>query len=483
MATNNKPPVQGDVSQVNISVLNIDQPDKLKRLFRTKGDQWLGDFYKMMQLIGLEKPVTQPSFSHFEDDDYERVARIGVGGVAAGAGLNNASIVIPLSTLDVFTNELGAKAIFPLVGDVWIFPNKAGNTNVDLQALVVDTDAAAVPPTITVKLLISTDTTSTGYLEGDVMVKISNASSAGTQQPEGTLRNFREKTFHTQIFKATEKVEGSEATNGKWFDEIDTAGGGVTRNFWSYMQEQMDYTHMANISTAMLFEQQTDTNNITDPYPLATGNPVRTTKGLKPSILGGGGHAETYPIGGFATTKYNRMSQIFEDEKAGGAGLWLYGFPLGVEIEDELVNYNKDTDISYVTGVSTERVFEVGFKQVTKAERTFMMKKLGAFSDRARMGQYADVRNSAFILPLDNRIVYADRAKSDSRSQPTILLRYKELNGYSRRNEMFTINGTHATTKERIISEIDKDSVNTRCEIGFEHVAVNQFIHLQGVAA
>ena len=116
MAQNNKPPVQGDVSQVNISVLDIDKPDILNQLFQTKGDQWKSDFYKMMQLIGLEKPVTQPSFSHYEDDDFERVARIGVGGVAAAAGAAHATITVPLSALDVFTNELGAETVFPLVG-------------------------------------------------------------------------------------------------------------------------------------------------------------------------------------------------------------------------------------------------------------------------------------------------------------------------------------------------------------------------------
>lgn len=479
MATNNRPPVQGDVSQVNISVLDIDKPDILNQLFEHKGDQWKSDFYMMMKLAGLERPVTQPEFSHYEDDDFERVARIGVGGVAAAAGAAHANITVPLSVLDVFTNEIGVESIFPLVGDVWQFPNKAGNTNVDLQGLVVDTDAAAVPPTMTIKLLISTDTTDTGYVEGDVMVKVSNASSAGTQQPEGTIRNFRKKDFRTQIFKASAKVEGSEATNGKWFTEY--PGGAVS--FWSYLQEQMDYTHLANISTAMMFQQEVDDNNIADPYPLATGNPVRTTEGLKPAILNNGGYSRTYPIGGFATSKYNQMAQIFEDEKAGGQALWLYGYPQGVEMEDELINYNKDTMISYSFGERTDRVVAIGFKQITKAERTFMFKKLGAFSDRARMGQYADVRNSAFILPLDNRMVYADRQKSESRSQPTILLRYKALNGYSRRNQNWVIQGAGATNSERLISEIDKDSVFTRCEIGFEHVAVNQFIHLQGVAA
>ena len=479
MAQNNKPPVQGDVSQVNISVLDIDKPDILNQLFQTKGDQWKSDFYKMMQLIGLEKPVTQPSFSHYEDSDFERVARIGVGGVAAAAGAAHATITVPLSALDVFTNELGAETVFPLVGDVWTFPNKAGNTNVDLQCQVIAVDPTV--PDMDVKLLISTDTTSTGYVEGDVMVKVSSAFSAGTDQPEGTLRNFVKKDFRTQIFKATEKIEGSEATNGKWFTEVATTGENITK-IWNYMQQQMDYTHLANISTAMLFQQEVDNNGIIDPLPYASGNPVRTTKGLKPSILTGGGHAETYPIGGFSVSKYDRMSQIFEDEKAGGSGVWLYGFPMGVEMENELVNYNHDTQISYSFGDRTDRVVALGFKQITKAERTFMFKKLGAFSDRARMGQYAYVRNSGFVLPLDNRIVYSDMNKSDSRSQPTILLRYKALAGYSRRNETFTINGTGATTSERIISSVDKDSINTRCEIGFEHVAVNQFIHLQVVS-
>ena len=480
MATNNRPPVQGDVSQVNISVLDIDKPDILNQLFQTRGDQWKSDFYKMMQLIGLEQPVTQPSFSHYEDDDFERVARIGTGGVAVGAGANHASIVVPLSTLDVYTNELGAKSIFPLVGDVWQFPNKAGNSNVDLQCEVVDTDATAVPPTITVKLLISTDTTDTGYLAGDVMVKVSSAFSAGTDQPEGTLRNFRKRTFRTQIFKATEKVEGSEATNGKWFTEVASTGENITK-FWTYMQQQMDYTHMANISTAMLFQQEVDDNGIIDPLPYASGNPVRTTKGLKPAILTGGGHQETYPIGGFSVTKYDRMSQIFEEERAGMTGLWLYAFNLGIEMENELVNYNKDTNITYSFGKNTDRVVALGFKQITKAERTFMFKKIGALSDPNRMGAYTEKKNQAFILPLDNRTVYGDAERTEGRSQPTILLRYKSLAGYSRRNETFTINGTAATTSARIISTIDKDSINTRCEIGFQQVAVNQFIHLQGV--
>ena len=152
MATNNKPPVGGIYNQVNISVLDIDKPDILKELYQTRGDQWQSDFYKMMQLIGLERPVSQPAFSHYEDDDFERVARIGTGGVAAAAGASHAAITVPLSTNDVFTNELGSKSIFPQIGDVWQFPNKAVNSNIDLQGLVTAISPASMPPTMTIKL-------------------------------------------------------------------------------------------------------------------------------------------------------------------------------------------------------------------------------------------------------------------------------------------------------------------------------------------
>lgn len=480
MATNNKPPVGGIYNQVNISVLDIDKPDILKELYQTRGDQWQSDFYKMMQLIGLERPVSQPAFSHYEDDDFERVARIGTGGVAAAAGASHAAITVPLSTNDVFTNELGSKSIFPQIGDVWQFPNKAGNSNIDLQGLVTAISPASMPPTMTIKLLNSTDTTDTGYLEGDVMVKEASAFSPGTDQPQGTLRNFRKRTMRTQIFKATQKMDGSEGTNGKWFTEVASTGESIVK-FWNYAQQQMDYTHLANISTAMLFQQEVNDNGLIDPLPYASGNPVRTTKGVKPWILDGGGHSETYPIGGFSVTKYDRMSQIFEEERAGGTGVWLYAFNQGVEMENELVNYNKDTNITYNFGDRADRVVAVGFKQITKAERTFMFKKIGALSDPNRMGAYTEKKNQAFILPLDNRMVYSDMNKSDGRSQPTLLLRYKENAGYSRRNETFVINGTGLTNSQRIISTIDQDAINTRCEIGFQPIAVNQFIHLQGV--
>ncbi|HQU76040.1 MAG TPA: hypothetical protein PK742_05305, partial [Chitinophagales bacterium] len=87
-----------------------------------RGDQWAGSATKIVQSLGFERPASNETVNHWEDDSYMRPVKIGAT-VSAGQGGSGAAFDITLAAGEVFTDDNGGKHIFPRVGDVLMFPN------------------------------------------------------------------------------------------------------------------------------------------------------------------------------------------------------------------------------------------------------------------------------------------------------------------------------------------------------------------------
>lgn len=458
-----------------ISGLDIDMPDVLKTLYRRRGSQWKYSFMRMMQMYGYELGASQETVIHYEDDTFVKSIRIGTGGVAGAAGAAHAAVTVPISALDVYTDGLSGTHIFPLVGDIWEFP--AGSGVDHLQGIV--TAVSPGTPSMTIKLSKTAWTTGTGFTAGQRMIYVGNAFAEGSGIPKGTIRNIRKKTSRLQIFKASWEGTGTEMTNEKWF-KITSAGQDIAA-YYRYGQEEVDYKMQLAMDSTFLFGQSIDTNGIVDPLPDSDGRPVRTTEGLVPAISSNG-YTVPYTSGSFSVSKFNEISQNAEYEDGGEAHAFAYGFQLGLEVEDTLVDYNKDTDISFVTDDARDKIVAFGFKQITKAERTYMFKKIGQLSNPETRGAtgFSTSQNMAIVIPLGGARMYADKQMTRSEDRPYLSVRYKSFAGMNRRFVVSEQNGpTHSVVTAPILTK-DISRLFTLAHAGLQPMCLNKFQLVQG---
>ena len=471
MTLDNKAPVEGIQATSYMSGLDATEPEVMRVLFERLGDQWRGSAYKIIQFMGFERPTSNEVVTHYEDDHFQRALEIGVGGLAGGLGAAHAAFNIPLAATEVFTDTNGGTHVFARVGDIVMFPNKAGGTT-DLQALV--TAVAPGTPQITCKLL-KTGWTTHALSAGDKFIVLSGASSEMTGQPKGTIRNVRKKQFRLQKIKETWTGSGDEMTNGYWFKE--TSGGQDISLFYAYGMAQVDYMMLQKTDGALLFGQEVETNNITDPFPEATGNPVRTMKGIVPTIREEG-NIINYPFGGFAISDFNQSAKIANTERAGSAMMVWYGFELMQELEDLLIDYTSDTNISYVVGASNnDKMLHLGFQSIHKSGVTFLFKKRDALSNPNSFGAegFEDKQNMAIVFPISNATAYADEARTRSESRPKFGIRYKALGPYSRRMQVWEVNGTGHDGPAKMVLSQDIANLYSRAHLGFQGMCFNQW--------
>lgn len=478
MPTANKPPVQGLHSTEIISSLDIDEPDVLRTLFSTKGDQWKSSFGRIIQMCGFSSPTDQEIYYHYEDDDFMRPIEVSGPIVTAGAGLGHLAFVVPLAATDVFTDAISGTHIFPRVNDVIRFPNNGTGTGTDREALI--TAVSPGTPSITAKLKNATDTVPV-LASGDLIIITSGGSAEGTGQPEGTIRNVKKYSNKLQIIKESWKGTGTEMSNGKWIKQ--TSEGVDISMYYMYGQQQVDYMMQMKHDGALLWGQTTPATALVDPSASATGRFVQFTKGLIPEIKDRG-TTIPYPIGAFDITKFNESAQVVEDNRGGGVMGVFYGFPLGIELEDLLVDYLDNTDIKYAvegSGANYKKMVSIGFRGIIKADTVFLFKKLGTLSNTNTYSAagFEDHVNIAVVIPIRKDMAFSDDQKKSMTEVPTFGERYKKLGSYNRKTETFEINGTGHNGKRILIAE-DVDNLYTRSHIGFHGMAFNQMQLWQG---
>ena len=476
MAQDNKAPVQGIHADAYLSALDINEPDNLRVLMERRGDQWAGSATKIVQSLGFERPASNETVNHWEDDSYMRPVKIGAT-VSAGQGGSGAAFDITLAAGEVFTDGNSGKHIFPRVGDVLMFPNVTGAAK-DRLAIVTAINAAT--PKITVKFLQAAWTTS-AMSSGAYLVLTTAAFSAGTGQPTSTIRNTRKKSAKLQIIKETWTGEGSEMTNGKWFKT--TSGGKDISLFYAYGMEQVDYLHLMKTDGALLFGQETD-NTITDPTGYSS-NPISTTEGAFPKVRTEGNTLE-YPRGAFSIADFNEASQYCVNEKTGNAMMVWHGHKLGIELEDLLINYTSDTNINYVVGETNgKKMLEFGFHSIKKAGITWVFRELDLLNNPEQFGVtgFEDKQHQAIVFPIAMERMYANVERSSSRMAPLFGMRYKALGPYNRRMQVWEVGGTGHTPAARMITEYDTTNLYSRSHIGFQGMCFNKWQIWEGVAA
>ncbi len=373
MPTNN--PTTGIYASDLISTFDIYKPEKLNKLFRVKGSQGY-EYLMTLKSLGFEMPVARDEYEHYEEGWIHDTFLVGAN---SGAGAADASVTLTVSPTSIKTYDANNIDIYPRLWDLVLFPD---GTTASVTAVVVTNGTTA-----TVKVTPSVAGTNIPAVSaGDEIVITSNGWAEGSGQPESRLAGTEKYINFLQIIKESLSATGSEMTNQDWFDTW-VEDNGSTKSIIGYVmkgQIDLDYRMALSSSNALLFGRPTtNTNSDLVDANSATKSRVKTTEGLIPAIQRAG-QVLPYTAGLFSISKFNEINDKLDREFCGQDVLALCGINLLTQIEDTMVNYFKNTEISYVSQNyfkgSEGLAMSVGFKSFNKSGRNYNFQKMGIFT-------------------------------------------------------------------------------------------------------
>ncbi len=444
-----------------VSGFDIHKPEYLNQLFSRYGDQG-ASFFQLIRSMGFEKPVAQDTYGHFEENHIHEIihSREIVAQPAQGDPI---TFVLDTTDLDGNNNFYVRKF------DQMIFPNEVTGIVVDIDV----TDPTA--PEITVEPNETTDRFP-ALTAGEELVIMSNAFSEGSGQPEGAVSGTWEYSNCAQIIKETIGYTGSEMVNQTWFD-VTTKGQSIPA-FYFKGQIDIDYRMALRIDGALLWSKQTtNTTGVIDDDN--ENRVIKTTEGLIPYIRRVG-NEQSYTAGAFDVAEFDEMDNTLDREFAGNYILTLLGITVHQEIENALVDYFKNTDISFARQTTNEVLFNsneslaasVNFKYLTKSERTFLFKRMGVFNNRKLYGATGySAPTMGVVMPINKRKDPVSGNMVDSMGT-----RYRALGKYSRRMEVWQVGGAGEGLK---VTEFDKRNTYQRCHVGAHFRGGNQMLILE----
>lgn len=453
-----------------VSAYDVHKPDVLSKMFNRYGDQG-SSWFLTLEKLGFVKPVAATSYSHYENELKNPTFKAAAGTSAGAAGV---AVNITLSTADV--NTTGQS--YPRTNEIVFF--KGGQLGIIMSVTVGG--SSPYTTVLSIKPLKAADSIP-AVASGEEISLISNAYSEGSDQPKGVVPGATKRTNYTQIMKETLAVTGTELTNQTWFDgwvEVPGSVNGTEQiasgNSWYNLNwMDMEWRIGKQVSGALLFGETSD--NITDS---TTGLPVNTTQGLIPTIKAQG-NTETYTPGSFSVTDFDAYGRILDREYAGDYVLGLTSKSFSDEIENTMVAYLANTNIIYEIeqqlgsrfGVDGKSI-SIDFNYLKKSQRTFMFKRMMEFSNRQTFGIANSVTDGYGVFLPMNKVKDAKSGKM----LDNIGARYKNLNGYSRKMEVWSVNGAGPGMK---VSSVDVNRSFIRTDMGAHIMGANQMILVKTV--
>lgn len=447
--------VSAQMSNTLVSLFNIHKPEKANFLFRKYGKQGVTAF-QFLQSVGAVTPVAQGTYSHYEEDWIHATLTPAVI-TNTGAGVTT---TVRLATTDLDSSGNS----YPRVGDIVMASNGVkGQVLTKVVTNSTTTDLTIAP-------LMLADNIGTALVVGEQAIIISNAFAEGTDQPAGRVSKAYEYSFNTQIIKEKVASTGTELTNQNWFNSID----GTTINAWFDKAKSIDLDYrMALAIDGMILYGETADN---------TAVQGTTASGLVSGVTSQGGNA-TYTPGLFSVSYFDQMNRYLDKQQSGNEYVGLLGYQAFQDVENTLSNVFTQNPIIFAGGAGktfgnlmygdnmqslTDKSVEIGFRSITKTDRTFHLLKLPQLSNPKLYGATGFSEAGRMIFcPLDKPIAPKGGA------MPHLAVRYKELGGYSRKMESWFIGGAGNIPVKT--TGVDNVELNSRAEMGAEQFALNQF--------
>ena len=443
--TNVPSAVVANATDAYISTFDIHMPSKRNKLFKRFGKQGVG-FFNTLETLGFVDAVNQTNWSHYEEDYWHETFTVQTSVADPGAG-NPVNIRLAASNV----NSSGYFYV-RLYDDV-LFPNQVTG-----KVVAIDTTSFATPQ-ITVQPHVAASDIG-ALAAGQELSIYSNGFQEDTDQPDGRIAGVSEFSFGAKIIKETFTVSGTEMTNKAWFDT--DSDGNYIGAYYLDGQLQADYRIALQIDGASLWDSP-----ITNTVLSNAGH--RNMTGLIPWMTTNSPTA-VYTGGLFSMSNVDYMIKRFTKLFATDTYMWMNGIDLSIEVENVLTDFFDPNPKIFAGSVegSTSQELNIGFSGIKKSDFTFYLKNMGVFSNPKtyNIAGY-NVTGLGLVTPLGT-------AKDPKKAVniPFMGMRYKEMDGYSRKMEVWPLSGAGKGPKN--ISR-DRHTINMRCEMGTEFFGSNNF--------
>lgn len=466
-----------------ISTFDILKPEVRNRLFRSRGDQGMSAF-NLLESLGYTRGIASDTAISYEEDWIHPTvhANANVSAVtASGSQTAPHTQNIVLSTISGSNDFLSfsVPGSLPTASyyycpvnqfDVIMYPN--GVTG------VVTTITGQGTSSVTITVTAQDGTVNLpAVTQGDELIIITNAFPEGSDQPEGIVNKPKKTTAYVQIIKAGYKWTGTMATNRNWFDTY--MGAGDIPAYYIKGQKDTEYEMMLKIDGALLFGNKTASTIVdTSSFGASAFEPVKTTEGMIPYVRNNG-NVKQYTAGTFTIQTFNDLVKILDREFSPKYVCGMLGIDLDLEIEDALKLYFQNTNINYIREAMVDDIFKgdkglaasVGFNVFGKGDFTFALTRMPVFSHARLYGATGyKGKNTGLFVPMATK----RDLKSDT-DVPYFGVIHKELGGYNRKTEVWSLNG--AAPGNKVFSK-DINQLCMRAHVGAEHVGGNQCVLL-----
>jgi len=460
---------------------DIHKPDIGETLVKRYGDQSLTGFIAMM---GGKKPVANKEYIHFEEDWVHQTFLVTSSATegTGGNGTITGGYIFAVDTADdagTSQDERDYTFIRPNTiielenGQTALVVGVSVNSGAWKLAEGYTTAETVAGANITLVLCLTYN-----GLNADIANIVSKKGiitgtefGEGTDQPEGLTPNVIKYQNQVMIIKEAFEVTGSEATNAVWF-KVEDAATGKSGWLWYLKGEGDTYQRFEDYSEMQMLNGE----NVAAAATGLTALGVRGTEGLLEFAEGGNSisYSTTFGIDNFRS-----MVITIDKNKGSKENTMWSGLSIAFDIDDSFFSYfgggsnNGGASFGTFDG-GEEKAVQMGFKSVAYGGYTFHKTTYKAFNYTQMLG-YATAaagdskyRTMSLVVPADSQIDPVTRA-----SVPSLQVRYKQAEGYSRELEHWLEGGAVLKNKT---SGVDKLKCNYRTERGFEGFAPNRFV-------
>jgi hypothetical protein len=458
----------------------IHKPDVGEVLVKRYGDQSLTGFIDM---LGAKRPVANKEYIHYEEDWVHQVFDVKNTTLNTDNTITGGYVFEATLTDDASTTQDEKDYHFLRANNVVEFEN--GQVAL-VASIAVGTTVTSVsgytPEAIGGTVTAAADKVYVEVLTYDgLSADWANISAKkgiitgfefgeGTDQPNGITPNVIKYLNTVMIIKEAYEVTGSEATNAIWF-RVEDAATGKSGWLW-YLKGEGDTFQRFNDYAEM---QMLVGEQVASGATVLSGLGMRGTEGLLDFAEGGNdiNYTTSFGVADFRTVTI----ALDKNRGAQESTMWS-GLTISLDTDDAFRDHfggasnNGGASFGTFEG-GEEQAVQMGFKSFQYGGYTFHKKTYKAFNYTQMLG-YATAaggdskyRTMALLVPGDEQIDPVTRE-----SVPSLAVRYKEAEGYSREMEHWLTGGAVLKNKT---NGVDALKCNYRTERGFEGFAPNRW--------
>lgn len=454
------------VSALTSTAGQFRQRDVSEKLVKRYGEQGITG---LLELMGSKAPSSNTTFEHYE----ETYRHNSISATFSSASASNAAEVTLTLAADSYNENFIGTDDYAAVRPGDILRDKDG----DMWYVISSQMPSASTRTVKVHSIDGANQAKTGTGDAYEFAIIGNAHPEGGSQPDGLSPLVHEYSNKCMILKESFEVTGSEATNVVYVKvDNEKMGSGYV---WYLKGESDTYKRFLDYSEIMMMLGEDITNATLEATTTtfaggnnaANNSTLRGTQGLLPWIESTG---QSMDLGSASITMADFDAIIKSLDKYRGAKEYaMYsGINLSLDVDDLLASQG-----AYAAGGANYGAFQnskdmalnLGFNSFTRGGYTFHKKTYDLFNHPRLLGATGFNYNGYGVcIPMDMQ----KDAKSGE-SIPSLRIRYKAANGYSRDMEHWL---TGSAILQNKTNTTDVLQSHYRCERGFEGFAANRYM-------